>query len=1123
MEEGDLMAVTVNPDPNLGGDAAQSQPDSYFGPEEISEGSIYQDYMRFPIYYDNAVDNDENNGRVVLSDGLNGIVTMTMNKVPILQLTYPRDGIASKIMQVEGIIMTDCNREVTHQKFRIKQITKSGTQLVINATHIIGDIAGITLSKSIQLPDASASQFWQALQDNASTWIPDLRYDTDISDVHNINVDMSSGTFSNFVFDADVEGDTATQSLLGSWGGEMIADNYHLIHNHKLGRETNIVIKYGDRIQNVQQDENIESTYTAIYPYAKYVPGQAVATEKNTNWSDWGTDWTSIGSVTYTAGGSVDIYDSPVVGHAVVGSLKNGMHVKLGKAVSDGSFTPDGKFQINTVNGDTWYPIATEDGGGWIDSTWINFSKKGDYLVNDAVGYVHTAVSDQDAMNSHYPIRGTGTVNWIGQSKQVRIFYSPDPGKGHYPIGRVLKYGQRFSYDQVATDENGHKWYRLKTHEWVYGPHVKIDSSQDITKYPSKGKGYVKKNAQAYYINKKGQMVEKTHKGKLVSVRNKKKPRIQNVWRGKGKNRKKHQRKPYSYTKKHKIIKTKAKRGYANLNYGQVTVGNTIYYKLSNGTYVKSSGIDWTAKRSSKPTLPQNIVKANAQQKGYIEMYSAPSKGYSLNITVPVNTGFAVDHTATGADGKTWYEITYKGTVGWIPAEDTTTTADADLEPTSKEDSGTSPESESSDTTTVDQAEVLVTLGDGDDGLVFPENAGSHEVQRVLNVDLSSYIKHNDQDLSGQQDDGTFVATEDDKNQLRNAAEQYVIEHRVGEPAISTEVTDTESSDIEGDLTSVNLYDIVTVYMMKLDMNIKAEVTSTEYNIFSHNYEKINIGDIPKTWQHLLVEAANKQTNALAKKVRSNTAHSQHLFTEMADAVKQEGSARLAAETKIAKQVGLVDDKTNKLIVSYKNLDSHITTINNQVQNISAEILNGGTQELQFLDASGQQNFLHPTQIRAVNPDGTYLDFNSEGLGFFDSNSNKIRSAITANGQIAAESIIAGTVTALTLDACLIKGNLVTVNNGIAVSIGTDKPTQFGAVSEPANGGSGIWLDSPNYHNMLSSGRMHIDNGSDNASYMAGGFNINGKDWLSIVKDKVHAWVADYITVKGTRHTIWKG
>lgn len=1130
------MTVTILPDPtanSLSGSEAQSQPDSYFGTEEVDTQSEYQAPLRFPHYYANAVDDDDRQGLAVLSDALTCIITWNYNQAPTLQMTYPRDGIASKIIKPEGIIMSDVNPFLTHQKFRIRQVLKSENNIVVNATHIIADIGNFPIFGKLSMPSVTSTDFFDWLSEHATGSIPDIRYDSDINKVANVDISQDNATnFSNYVFDVDAEGDKPTTSLLGLYGGELIPDNYHLIHLKHAGKKTGIHIKYKGELQTIQQDQNIENTYTAIYPWAKYTPATPKATEINTDWSNWAPDYTSIGSITYQANGPVDIYDSPVAGHHVVGQLAIGMHIKLGDPVTSGMMTPDGKFEIDTENGDTWYPIATEDGGGWIDGQFVNFSKDGDYLVNDAVGYVHTAIKDTDSKNTHYPVAGTGTVNYNSGGKSIRIFYSPDKGKGYKPTGKRLKNGQKFHYNQVAVDENGDKWYRIGAHQWVYGPHTKVGSEQDISYYPSHGQGYVKKGAIAYHIDKNGMMVPKTHASKLVSTRKKKVPKYKYVWKGTGRNRHKVKVKSYysktiKYHKQEKTKVNRGKKGVVGLNLGQVSVGGTIYYKTSSNTYVKSSSIDWKCESSRQPTLPKDLIKATASKKGYIELYSAPSKGSSMNITIPVGGGYAVNHTAQSGDGTTWYEISYKNKngkeiTGWIPSDLTDTSADGDLEPTAKDKSGT--DDSDSSTTVPQQTEVIVTLGDGASGLVYPANAGNHEVQRILKVDLSAYIKHDDSDYSGMQDDGTFVATDDDKRQLKDVADQYVIEHRIGQPLVSLNVTKVQSHSIEGDLTQVSMYDLAVVNYPQLVVDEEAQVTSTVYDALAHIYQSVYFGDLPKSWQHLLVDAANKNTDDLRQSTRQSFKRTGHLFQDMHAAIKKEGSDRVAAELKIAKQVGLVDDKTKQLDIDYKTLDNQITSIDANVTEMGNEIRNGGTQELQFVDHSGYSNFLHPTEIRAVNDDGSYLRFNSEGLGWFDSKNGQLRTAITADGELAAERISAGIIRSLNIDTGEIHGALKVgdSNGGIQISIGTRQPTENPL--RPNFGGNGIWLDGGQYHSLVSAGRFVTKDSSegDTWEYGTNGPMHNGSFLKSIVKGWVDSWIHKTVTVGGKKYPIYR-
>ncbi|MES5161543.1 hypothetical protein [Lactobacillus crispatus] len=75
--------------------------------------------------------------------------------------------------------------------------------------------------------------------------------------------------------------------------------------------------------------------YTGAVFVAKYVPGQAIAKNNWQGWATWESTYDSLG-ITYMAGGNINIYDCPVDGQKIIGTLQNGMKLHLGQIVNDG-------------------------------------------------------------------------------------------------------------------------------------------------------------------------------------------------------------------------------------------------------------------------------------------------------------------------------------------------------------------------------------------------------------------------------------------------------------------------------------------------------------------------------------------------------------------------------------------------------------------------------------------------------------------------------------------------------------------------------------------------------------------------------------------------------------------
>lgn len=61
-------------------------------------------------------------------------------------------------------------------------------------------------------------------------------------------------------------------SILDIWGGEYEFDNTTIRLHNQLGRKSPIVLEYGRNILRAEDDQDIESAYTSVYPYATYTP-----------------------------------------------------------------------------------------------------------------------------------------------------------------------------------------------------------------------------------------------------------------------------------------------------------------------------------------------------------------------------------------------------------------------------------------------------------------------------------------------------------------------------------------------------------------------------------------------------------------------------------------------------------------------------------------------------------------------------------------------------------------------------------------------------------------------------------------------------------------------------------
>lgn len=1072
------------------------------------ETPTYKDIMTAPVLYESAFDDDSTQGLVTLSDAFNCTVIFNYNSFPTLQMTYPRDGVGANLLDYNLVIMTDISWKWTHQKFRISQIQRDGDDYLINANHIVADLIYKPTRNDISIANATAIDVANQVINDLAGDDHEFFFQSDVSKVSNVSI--PAGPAGNIFIDPDQEGDSPTNSIVGLFGGELEFDNRNILHSKQAGRSTGIVVSYGKNLETISDDTNLDSTYTAIYPIAKYAPQQPKATASNVNWSGWDSDYRSIGSVTYSAGGAIEIYDTPLEGHQVIRTVQNGEHLTLGTPVHNGDLipnpnNPNSTLEVDTVNGDDWYPIQ---GGGWIDARWINFSKSGDYVVNNVSGHV-TSGSD-DVEEGAWSVRsneyGYIKVTYEGKNGGVRVFYDPEIGDQHNPNSNdVLQYGEVVNYNWVTVNSKGDTWYRIGNHRWVYGPHVQVVNQQINVK----GEGYVKKGADRYkWDSNKKKLVQDT-RGVLPN-----KYSASGTKYTKNKKGKKTTSKTSATKFKPKKVKTTVPSGKHSIS-RIIRQGDEEYVKTSGG-WIKSSDIDYKRYGSTGITSYDDAVKNSDHFISKIEMYQDVDRKHDLNYSIPFGTPLDVTAQATSFDGVTMYEVTFNGHTGWIRSDLTNTNGDMDIEPASPDDTYSS-DDDSGYGVAAEVEDVVVEIG-----TLYCAETFAEENARIERVDLSQYFQHDDTDMSGLQPDGQFAATEADKEQLRKLAEAYMIEHDFGHPKTSLTVSYQQLTGLAGDQTQLNLYDYVTVEYPKLGIHVPAQVTSTTWDCLAHRYTQVTIGDLPKSWQHELMQATEKQTSsAIASSARST----QGWLNRFEDMMKSEGSDRIAKENKMMEELGMVREYTvtnakgieeNKkaFLVSREKFENQFSEIRDTADSIHNWIQSGGSGTI-----TAHPSWQNPTYLSARTGNGGEMRFSGNGLEFFDSPTHKLNVGMSSEGKLYSDSIEGVSIKAMSISACTIDGSLTvgTPGGSMEVFIGTQQP--YNTSLSPDGGGNVIWVLSQNYQSMVSSGQIAVAYQGDSSSatrIRPGSISIGDGSYRGVVIDKTG------IAVNGTYAPITK-
>lgn len=149
------------------------------------------------------------------------------------------------------------------------------------------------------------------------------------------------------------------------------------------------------------------------------------------------------------------------------------------------------------------------------------------------------------------------------------------------------------------------------------------------------------------------------------------------------------------------------------------------------------------------------------------------------------------------------------------------------------------------------EEEILVKLSEG---IIKTPNADRYARLKCEPVDFSDKFK-----------DGVVI-TED---MLRKVATAYA-QSGIDEPSISIKASFQDMNKIKGNenlatFNSIDLCDIVTVIIEKLDIDVKAKVVSYTYNVLKERAEKVEIGETRTNLTKQITDESKEQADRIIK------------------------------------------------------------------------------------------------------------------------------------------------------------------------------------------------------------------------------------------------------------------
>ena len=182
-----------------------------------------------------------------------------------LYIEYPVGGSLTPLFKQDMRIKADAGVRTKNQTFYISRIVKDSSHVIkIYAKHIshLTETMGI-VHGTIAVGGANAA---------LARWSESLVGGVEFRTWSDIETEgKTSWTVDKFKTAREVLGGVEG-SILDVWGGEYEFDNTTIRLHKQLGRKTPTVLQYGRNILSAEEDENSESSYTSIYPYASYTP-----------------------------------------------------------------------------------------------------------------------------------------------------------------------------------------------------------------------------------------------------------------------------------------------------------------------------------------------------------------------------------------------------------------------------------------------------------------------------------------------------------------------------------------------------------------------------------------------------------------------------------------------------------------------------------------------------------------------------------------------------------------------------------------------------------------------------------------------------------------------------------
>ena len=198
-----------------------------------------------------------------LHEATSAIIKESMNGDFVLTVKYPISdtGIYKRIK--EDMLIKCPTPVLGPQLFRIKKPVENNDQLEITAYHITDDIMQRSV-KPVQVANQTCSVALSQMVQNVKTDLGDFSFTSDIQDRRTFNMTETESIYSVLL--------DGKHSIIGTWEGELVRDNFSLTVKKNRGENRGVVITTHKNLKSYQRSKNSQNVITRIHARSTFKP-----------------------------------------------------------------------------------------------------------------------------------------------------------------------------------------------------------------------------------------------------------------------------------------------------------------------------------------------------------------------------------------------------------------------------------------------------------------------------------------------------------------------------------------------------------------------------------------------------------------------------------------------------------------------------------------------------------------------------------------------------------------------------------------------------------------------------------------------------------------------------------